>query len=334
MKMKVKVRWLFVLICFVVLPVSASDQPFKVTLLGTGNPLPNAERFGASILVEAGTKKIVIDMGRGALVRLSQAGVKAPQIDAVFLTHLHSDHITDVDDLLLTGWARSPFGGRSKPFSIYGPAGVQKMMDNLVDAYAADIGIRTKVDKPHPEGIQVDATSLRDGQSYDFGYSNGGLRVTAFTVDHGPIKPSFGFLVEHDNRKLLISGDTTYSENVISYGKDVDVLIHEVAAASQALLESWPLAKRIYSVHTSPDDLAKVLRQTKPKLSVLTHFILLGSPQIAAPTVGEVVRAIQAGYDGDVLAADDLTSIIIDDIPSVVSRAMVAPQQRADKVSQ
>src|SRR3981081_3601844 len=128
---------------------------FKVTLLGTGVPTPRPDRFGPSTLVEAGDQKLLIDAGRGAAIRLYQIGVPLGRIDALLLTHYHSDHTSGIPDVWLTGWLQSHFGTRRKPFRVIGPTGAKTLMTHLKAAYAADIKIRIADEKLPPEGIAV-----------------------------------------------------------------------------------------------------------------------------------------------------------------------------------
>ena len=116
-----------------------SSNDFRVTLLGTGVPIPSPHRFGPSTLVEAGDQKLLIDAGRGAAIRLYQLNVPMGRLDALLLTHYHSDHTSGIPDVWLTGWLTSHFGTRSKPFRVIGPPGARTLMENLERAYALDI---------------------------------------------------------------------------------------------------------------------------------------------------------------------------------------------------
>jgi ribonuclease Z len=122
------------------LAVAGSGQNLRVTLLGTGSPQPRMDRFGPSILVEAGENKLLFDCGRGAAQRIEQIRIPFTEIDALFLTHLHSDHVVGIPDLWLTGWAR----GRKVPFQVWGPAGTKEMMFHLKEAFQFDIQIARK----------------------------------------------------------------------------------------------------------------------------------------------------------------------------------------------
>src|SRR5262245_64904155 len=120
--------------------MSQADD-FKVTLLGTGVPTPCPDRFGPSTLIEAGDQKLLIDAGRGATIRLYQLGVPIGRIDALLLTHYHSDHTAGIPDLWLTGWLQAHFGTRTRPFRVIGPSGAKNLMSHLEEAYALDIKI-------------------------------------------------------------------------------------------------------------------------------------------------------------------------------------------------
>ena len=137
----------------------ASD--FRVTLLGTGTPIPRPDRFGPSTLVEAGDQRLLIDAGRGATIRLYQLGVPIGSIDALLMTHYHSDHTDGIPDVWLTGWLDSHYARRTSPFRVIGPTGAQELMDNLQRAYAADIRIRLVDEKLPPDGVKVDGRGIR-----------------------------------------------------------------------------------------------------------------------------------------------------------------------------
>ena len=168
----------------------AFAQDFKVTLLGTGNPRPVMSRFGPSILVEAGKEKLVFDCGRGASQRLDQLKIPFSEITALFLTHLHSDHTVGIPDLWLTGWVM----GRTTPLAVWGPEGTKAMMQHLQEAYVFDIHIRRDVDTKLPgAGAEIVAQDIEEGVVYN----SAGVKVTAFLVDHGEIKPAFGYRVDY-----------------------------------------------------------------------------------------------------------------------------------------
>ncbi|MBV8849602.1 MAG: MBL fold metallo-hydrolase, partial [Methylobacteriaceae bacterium] len=211
---------------------SADAQDFKVTLLGTGTPFPDANRFAAATLVEAGQEKLLFDVGRGATIRLNQIGVPIGSINAVFITHFHSDHTGGLPDLWLTGWIGRYYGNRKTPFRIIGPKGLVSLTQNLERAYWDDIRIRYQDEKYPMEGVTIAPSEFsEDGIVYE----HNGVKVMAFEVDHGVfIKPAYGYRVDYDGRSVVISGDTRFSENLIKNAMGVNLLVHEVAMANQA----------------------------------------------------------------------------------------------------
>jgi ribonuclease Z len=210
------------------------QSDFTVTLLGTGTPVRRPDRFGPSTLIEAGDQKLLIDAGRGVAIRLYQLKVPLGRLDALLLTHYHSDHTSGIPDVWLTGWLESFFGTRKTPFHVIGPTGAKVLMAKLEQAYAADIKIRIADEQLPPVGVGTVVDEYdRDGVVYE----KNGVRVIAFEVNHGDlIKPAYGYRIEYGGRTAVISGDTRYNENVIKYGTGVDLLIHEVAAARPELM--------------------------------------------------------------------------------------------------
>jgi ribonuclease Z len=175
-----------VLFVMALVPATADGQEIKVTLLGTGTPPPAMNRFGPSILVEAEGQKFLFDAERGALQHLAQLRVRWQDVDGVFLTHLHSDHVVGFPDLWLTGWLVNP--GRDRPLPVWGPRGTRKMMSHLEQAYEFDIRIRLYDDRASPDGVVILAEDISEGTILE----KAGVRITAFEVDHKPVKPAFG----------------------------------------------------------------------------------------------------------------------------------------------
>lgn len=286
-----------------------AQSPIKVTLLGTGAPVPSIERFGPSILVEAGGQKLLFDAGRGAGQRLWQLKIPLGQVDGLFLTHLHSDHIVGIPDLWLTSWIPAAYGRRSSPFNVYGPEGTKDMMENLVKAFSWDISIRSKEKNKADSGALVNAADIKEGYIWE----KNGVKVTPFTVRHAEfIESALGFRVDYAGHSVILSGDTRYSENLIRYSKGADVVIHEVAAANEHSMKTSSLVNQILGFHTSPEDAGKVFEQVKPKLAVYSHIVLLtAEPSIPPPTINELAERTQKIYKGALQVGEDLLSIEI-----------------------
>ena len=276
---------------------SVSAQSIKVTLLGTGNPRPVMTRFGPSILVEAGQEKLLFDCGRGAMQRLYQLKHDT-DITALFLTHLHSDHVVGLTDFWLTGWVM----GRKEPLRLFGPDGTTDMAKHLTEAFAFDIHMRRDLDEQLPgAGVELVAKDIQQGVAYE----SGGVKVTAFAVDHGAVKPAFGYRVDYDGHSVVLSGDTRYSENLIRFAQGTDVLIHEVidvdAYEHSGTHFSPEQQKKVIAHHTTPEQAGALFAKVKPKLAVYSHIV---PPEV--PTLFVQTRKV---YSGPLEVGVDLMSI-------------------------
>jgi ribonuclease Z len=239
---------------------SESSDETRVTLLGTGTPFPNAERFGSAILVEVAGKKLLFDCGRGVVIRLTEAGVNPKDIDGLFLSHLHSDHVVGIPDLWLSGW----FLGRSKPLQIWGSPGIHGMAEHLVQAFAFDIRIRQVPPDPLPsKGVEIDAHEVAQGEIYN----DGSTQVSAFLVDHGTVKPAFGYRIDSGGHSVVISGDTRFCQNLVDFARGADSLIH--AAWLPNSKNPSPSSERSIA---SAEDAGRVFAIVKPKLAIIYHY--------------------------------------------------------------
>ena len=283
--------------------LSGAEVPppaIRVTLLGTGNPRPSMARFGPSILVEAATTpptRILVDAGRGAAQRLFAIGGRdlLSGIDLVLLTHLHSDHVVGLPDLWLTGW----LFGRERPFRLKGPDGTAALMAHLEKAFAFDVKVRRDLDERLPgAGAAVDAKDVPPESAVEIS----GVRITAFAVDHGPVKPAYGYRIDTGGRSVVLSGDTRYSKNLIAHAKGCDVLVHEVVVPSVERARSAvadATTTRIIAHHTTPEDAGRVFAEVKPRLAVYSHIVPSPATEkdLVAPTRGTYAGPLAVGYD-------------------------------------
>lgn len=293
-------------------PASKTPSTFRVTLLGTGTPGPSIERFGPSTLVEAGDETLLFDFGRGATIRLTQAGISLRRITASFLTHFHSDHVNGLADVWLTGWQPAAFGGRTTPFRIWGPAGTREMMSYLEKAHAADIRIRIADEKLPPSGIAIVATDIAKGVVYE----QRGVRVTAFDVDHGEhIKPALGYRVDYGGRSVVLSGDTRFSTNLIKHAAGANVLVHEVMIATEQQLATPYIAAGM-AHHTSPEQAGQVFAAVKPGLAIYSHIALFGN------STADLVRRTRITYTGPLEVGEDLMQVEVGESPIVRRRQL------------
>ena len=284
-------------------------QEIVVTLLGTGSPIPSIERFGPSILVQAGGQSLIFDVGRGAHQRLAQAGVSPGQIDAVFLTHLHSDHIVGIPDLWLTS-------RRNRPWALFGPTGTVRMMDALKQAFSADIqarveetaGLLQSADLLHP--ADVHAREIEPGVVYE----RGGVRVSAIPVDHGPIAPAYGYRIDYHGRSVVLSGDTRVSPNLIEAAAGTQLLVHEVFQPSDSLLKGNPVIARVKQLHVDASEAGSIFQRVPPGLAVYSHIILTGV------STDELVKRTRANYGGPLVVGEDLMRFVIGDDVAIYRR--------------
>lgn len=282
--------------------INVQGQTIRVTLLGTGSPAPVMERFGPSILVEAGEQKFLFDAGRGSLQRLTQTNVKYREIQGVFFTHLHSDHVVGFPDLWLTGWLT---GQRIAPLKVWGPKGTKKMTANLEKAFEFDIKSRISDDTGSPDGIVIKAEDIKEGVVFE----KDGVKITAFEVDHERVKPAFGYRIDYAGRSVVLSGDTRYSENLIRYSKGVDLLIHEVVSPEVLARLKFPaeLAKTIISYHTTPEQAGEIFSLVKPRMAIFSHIIQ------PVATEQDIIPPTRKTYNGAVELGEDLMVIEVEE---------------------
>lgn len=268
---------------------------FRVTLLGTGAPPPALNRFGPSTLVEVGDEKLIFDAGRGALQRLNQLRLPFGDITGMFLTHHHSDHLVGFTDLWLTGWIGRPWGKRTVPLKVWGPEGTHQMIEHLPLAFATDIRVRSH---SYPaEGVKLESTEISEGVVFD----KGGVRISAFKVDHGGEHlDAFGYRIDYGGRSAVLSGDTTFNENLIAHAQDANLLVHEVTYGMGAGVERANL-ERISRNHTLPEQAGEVFARTRPRLAVYTHILLFGDA-----TAEDLIPATRPKYDGPLVVGEDL----------------------------
>lgn len=277
----------------------------RVTLLGTGIPDPGINAFGTSTMIEAGDEKVLIDCGRGTVIRMAQVGFPIGFTDTVILSHYHSDHYSGIFDMVMTGTIRQPWSNRGGPLHVYGPKGIEDIAEGAWQVTKPDRDIRVADGESDPEDMRIIPHVYEEGVVYD----RGGLVIRAIEVDHGEfIRPAFAFRVEYKGHVFVHSHDTKYNENLIANAQDADVFIHEVAAARPETLANYPKVKIAIDHHSTPTDVGKVFAQTKPKIAMLTHLVLLRPDPMK---VSEVTAQIAEEYDGLVMVAEDLMTIDI-----------------------
>ncbi len=270
----------------------------EVTLLGTGSPLPDPNRAGPSTLVRAGSATLLFDCGRGVLMRAAAAGVGAAGITALLLTHLHSDHVTDLGDVLTTRWI-STF--TTTPLTVIGPPGTQDLVDGTLASLRLDVGYRLAHHADLTEPPAVEVREVTAGPVW----TDGAVTVVAGPTDHRPVAPTVGYRVEHDGASVVLAGDTVPCDGLDDLASGADALVHTVIRKD--LLSALGVA-RLHDVcdyHSSVEEAAETAKRAGVGTLVLTHYV----PGIAPGQEDEWRALAAAVFDGPIELGDDLLRV-------------------------
>jgi ribonuclease BN (tRNA processing enzyme) len=279
--------------------LNAQNSDTKLVLLGTGTPFADPTKSGPSLAIVVNNTSYIVDCGPGLVRRAAEASklgfpsLEASQLKTLFITHLHSDHTIGLADIILTPAVLD----RNAPISIYGPVGSKRMTDDLMSAYKEDIAIRINgLEKGDAIAYQVYTNEIMEGQIY----KDSNLTVTAFNVQHGQWDNAFGFVFQTKDKKIVISGDCTYSENLIKYAKDCDILVHEVYSDAGLKKRTQRWQDYHSTFHTSTYQLADIANQVKPKLLILNHQLTFGT------SLQSLLDELKSKYAGPVVNGADL----------------------------
>jgi ribonuclease Z len=271
-----------------------------ITLLGTGCPLVDTERFGPAALVRHGGVQLLVDCGSGVTQRLLAAGSPGRDLDAVLLTHLHSDHLVDLFQLVVSSWHQ----GRDRAHRLYGPRGTRRHVEGLLRLWRPELEQRVAHERrPSTAALEVQVTEIDAGQLFDIA----GMAVAAVEVDHRPVRPAFGFVFAAADGRIAVSGDTTYCPALIAAAGGVEVLVHEVFIHRElpvlAGVRTEETVRHVASYHTISDQVGKVAAAAAAGALVLTHFV---PPRFDKRALIDEVRR---DYDGPLLLGEDLMRI-------------------------
>ena len=270
----------------------------EVVLLGTGSPLPDPHRAGPATLVRAGGRAFVVDCGRGVLMRAAAAGIGAGQIDALLVTHLHSDHLTDLNDIITTRWVTS---FAPSPLRIFGPPGIAEVVSATLAVMERDVRYRLDHHEDLTWEPPVEVTEVADGLVLD----EGGVRITTAPTDHRPVQPTIAFRVDHDGRSVVLAGDTVPCDTLDQLAEGAGALVHTVIRRELLDAAGVQRLRDVCDYHSSVEDAARTAARAGVGTLVLTHYV----PAIV-PGDEETWRALAAAHFGGTIAlGDDLLTV-------------------------
>ncbi|MGV0835176.1 ribonuclease Z [Mycolicibacterium thermoresistibile] len=273
----------------------------EVTLLGTGSPIPDAHRAGPSTLVRAGNQTLLIDCGRGVQMRLAGTGTSATALSALLLTHLHSDHIADLGDLLITRWI-SNFDPDLPPLPIIGPPGTAEVVSATLQAFNHDIGYRMGHHADLTAPPQVEVSEVTDGVVWD---GSGGVQIRVAPTDHRPVTPTIGFRIEHAGASVVLAGDTVPCRTLDDLAAGAGALVHTVIRKELIAQLPQQRVREICDYHSSPEEAGATAARAGVGILILTHYL----PAIQ-PGQEEQWRALAAKtFDRQIEVGDDLHTV-------------------------
>lgn len=268
------------------------------TFLGSGAPPVSLRRAGPAHLVEAGGSKLLIDCGSGVSQRLVAAGHAGAQIDALIVTHEHSDHLVDFYQLIVSSWHQ----GRSRPWRVLAPEPALANMRGQYEAFARERALRIAFEKrPDATGLEVVFEELQQGPVAGLGT----LAVEAFLVDHKPVEPAFGLSLSANGSRIVFSGDTRLTPSLEQAADGCDLMVCEVFIDSQmpvtAGVRSAETVASVQSYHMTPAVVAGLARRAGVKALALTHLVPPG-----ADTAALFAEVRAGGYAGPLVVGEDL----------------------------
>ena len=270
----------------------------RITLLGTGSPMPDPRRAGPSTLVTADGLTVLVDCGRGVMMRLAAAGVLPPMLDALLITHLHSDHITDLGDMITTRWVMSP---GPRPFTIVGPPGLHDVVHHTLESLTPDVGYRIHHHDDLTEGPIVEVKEVVPGETFTVGSAT----VTVGATDHRPVEPTVAFRIEAGGVSAVLGGDGIPCAGLDELCRGADAYVQTVIREEVVRLVPSARFQDILDYHSTVQQAAQTATKAGVGTLVLTHYV----PAIA-PGQEDEWRALAAEhFAGPIVLGDDLTFV-------------------------
>jgi len=272
----------------------------EVILTGTGSPLPDANRAGPSTLVKAGDTHILVDAGRGVVMRMAGAGSLPGLLAGVLVTHLHSDHICALNDVITTHWVMSQ-GKATLP--IYGPIGTAEFVDRQLHALEPDIGYRMEHHDVLTNPPLVNVTELAPGNSFALG----DVKIDTAATEHAPVRPTIGFRIEHAGSTAALVGDTIPCDGVDELARNADVYVQTVIRRDLVEMIPAGMMQDILDYHSGVVEAAQTAERVAAKRLALTHMVPAPTPE----RYPEWMAIAAEHYSGEVIVGDDLTTVTI-----------------------
>lgn len=299
-------------------PYEGLEDGLHVGLCGAGSPMPDPTRAGPCTAVLAGRQLFIVDAGAGSVKNLSLMNFPPARVDAALITHFHSDHIDGLGELMLQRWAG---GAWPAPLPVYGPTGVEQVVDGFEAAYGPDRGYRIAHHGPQvtpPSGFGGDPRPFAPGAQDVVLIDQPGLRVTAFPVPHSPAEPAVGYRFDYKGRSVVISGDTAASPRLEAAARGADLLVHEGLSPKLVALQGRSADKGgkanlshilhdIPSYHATPEEVAGIAQRAGVRYLLFTHVIPpLPIRALEGPWLGKAGKIyagdIRVGRDGDTIS--------------------------------
>jgi len=293
----------------------SDPESFELHFCGTGTPRFAADRSQPCLVVIAGEQTLLFDAGQGALWAMEAMHSPWMSLDAIFLTHLHSDHISGVGEVIQNGWV----AGRRQPVNVFGPSGTEGVIAGFREVYKPDIAERSStfgLDKAEADQQlwgAVEEIDIDDKEIHTV-YNRDGVLVKAFQVEHPHWDQAYGYRIEYRGKTIVISGDTRASEQITRHAASADILVHEAynrqmmtmaarAAGELALSTSPEVIDKIASVHTETHALADIAERAKVDKLIITHLIPPIPPSL--PAEAYFVEGMSERYNGKIVVARD-----------------------------
>jgi ribonuclease Z len=270
----------------------------QVIILGSGSPLPDPDRAGPSTLVRTATGDLLFDCGRGVLMRAAAVGSGAGVFRTLFLTHLHSDHITDLNDIFTMRWVMS---FAPNPLPVVGPLGTAAVLTATEAMLGSDIDYRLT----HHDDLQWRPSSTVTEVERGVVFDDGTVRVTAAPTDHAPVRPTIGFRIDENGHSVVIAGDTVPCPGLDELCTGADVLVHTVVRRDLIEAIALPRLTDVLDYHSSVPDAARTAARNGVGTLLLTHLV----PAPGSGTEQEWINQATEHFDGAVVLATDLLTL-------------------------